>query len=412
MYSSFANFIQKTFKIDAHYFLKGGFWLSLRQVSIAILGLTSTALFAHYLTETEYGVYKYLLSLTTIFSAFSLTGLGQSILQTAAKGFYGFYKETLHINFTYSLGISITAIISAIYYYANSNNTLALGCVIIAIIQPLINTYTYLPSFLVGTKQFSQSTKVLVIRSFFVTVVSVITLFLTQNILLLFTSYLGSAFIINILTHTSYKPSISKKTPDNIFSKYISYAKHTSVRNTITSVASKIDNVIIFTQLGATELAVYSIATVIPQQIKGSFKILATLLLPKYAKHSNIETLKKTVPRRSFQLFLILLFLTVLYIFIAPHIYSLFFPKYEESIFYSQLSALSFVTFVFFIPYSILQSQLENRKLYKITFCNSIVQIIMMIYFIYVLGVLGAILAKLINRVFYSLIVFIFLYKK
>jgi O-antigen/teichoic acid export membrane protein len=410
-YEALVQFTEKKFRVDARYFLSGGFWLSLGQGFTIFFGLISTVLFAHFLTETEYGIYKYLLGLAALLSTFSLTGLGQSILQTAAKGFHGFYKETLRINLLYSLCISLVAAVGAIYYYLNENITLALGCLAIAVLQPLINTFQFLPAYLIGTRKFQTSTKVNVLRMFFVTITSVTTLFFTNNVLLLFVAYLGSNLVINILSQYFYTASDST-TPESIFAKYISYAKNTSVRNIISNVAQKSDSVIIFTQLGATELAIYAIATVIPEQIKGSVKNLTSLLIPKYSQHDDITKVKKSVPKRSLQLLLILLLITIIYIFAAPYLFDLLFPKYENAVFYSQLLALTIPAFVLLVPYSVLLSQLEEEKLYKITLYSSIFQILISLGFILTLGLIGAIIAKIVHRIIFLIVIYSHLYSK
>lgn len=411
MYSTFANFIQKIFKIDAHYFLKGGFWLTLGQFFTIIFGLLSTTLFAHFLTETEYGLYKYLLNLATIFSAFSLTGLGQAILQATAKGFYGFYKNTIKINFIYSLFISTIAIIGALYYYLNENVTIATGCIIISFFQPLIITYKFLPIYLQGSKKFEQSTKVLLIRIFFVTTTSTIMLFTTRNILVLLTTYLLSTLIINLISHILYKQDNTKVSEKTLI-RHLSYAKHSSLRNIISLIGLKLDTIIIFIYLGAHQLAIYSIAVVIPDQIKGLLKNLASLLVQKYSKHTDKEKLLKSVPKRSVELFLILTFLTIFYILFSPYLYGFLFPKYSESIFYSQLYSLIFLTHVFYIPYSILQANMEEIKLYYLSIFSSIFLITLLIILIPKYEIFGAIISVLIYRIIFAAVTFISLIKE
>lgn len=148
LYNSFVSTIEKRFHVDAHYFLKGGFWLSLTQVVSILGGLVTSVLFAKYLDPNDYGIYRYLIGLVAIFSAFSLTGLGQSILQTAAKKYYSFYSETLRTNFIYSLSITAISIAGSSYYFFNNNSLLATGCLLIAVSQPLIITFSNSVSYL------------------------------------------------------------------------------------------------------------------------------------------------------------------------------------------------------------------------------------------------------------------------
>jgi O-antigen/teichoic acid export membrane protein len=411
MYSFAANFLQKKFNFDAHYFLKGGFWLTLTQVIVVLAGIITTSLFAHYLSETDYGIYRYLIGLAVLFSSFSLTGLGQSILQTAAKKYYRFYQETIRLNFLYSLSITAISLGGAIYYFINENIILSLGCVLIAIFQPIINGFQNTQAFLQGSRRFREATIAQGIKVLVVSLLCVATLFFTKNVITLLLMYLGSNALVNIIFHLVYRPKQAPTTPEDISLQYVAYAKSTSIRNIISSISNRLDTVLIFTQLGAAELAVYTIATIIPEQIKASFKNLASLLLPKYAKHENVDVLKRSVPKRSLQLFLLLLAVTILYIIAAPYVYELLFPKYQTAILLSQISALAFPTFILYIPYSILQSRLAESELHKITLYSSIFQVVTIFGFIFFFGLLGAIIARLLYRIIFMLTVYVYFHK-
>ena len=411
MYSFAANFLQKKFNFDAQYFLKGGFWLTLTQVIVVLAGIVTTSLFAHYMSETDYGIYRYLIGIAVLFSSFSLTGLGQSILQTAAKKYYRFYQETIRLNFLYSLSITVISFGGVFYYFINENIILSLGCILIAIFQPIINGFQNTQAFLQGSRRFREATIAQGIKVLIVSILSVATLFFTKSIIVLLLVYLGSNAMVNIIFHLIYRPKHTPATPKEISAQYVAYAKSTSVRNIISSISNRLDTVLIFTQLGAAELAVYTIATIIPEQIKASFKNLASLLLPKYAKHENVDVLKRSVPKRSLQLFLLLLGVTILYIIAAPYVYELIFPKYQTAILLSQISALAFPTFILYIPYSILQSRLAESELHKITVYSSIFQVVTIFGFIFFFGLLGAIIARLLYRIIFMLTVYVYFHK-
>jgi O-antigen/teichoic acid export membrane protein len=398
LYNRLATALEQRFNFDARYFMRGGFWLTVGQVVIVGLGLITTALFAHVLTEAEYGIYRYIIGLAVIFSTFSLTGLGQAILQTAAKKWYGFYNETLRINFLYSLPIAFLAGGGAVYYWHNENLTLALGCLLIAIIQPISSTFQYIPTFLQGNGQFKESTIVHTMKSVISSLISLGALFFTHDILWLMAAYLGSQAITNIISHLWYRPHTLTKTPREEFSKYLSYAKHTSVRGFLLNAAFRVDGVIVFTQLGAVELAVYTIASVIPEQVKGSFKSLSTLLLPKYAAHADFSAVRKSIPYRSVQLFVVLTGVAILYGVCAPFIYTVLFPKYEAAIFLSQLLALSFPAMVALIPMNAIESQLQEKDLYILHTVSAIIMLICTVAGILLYGLVGAIMAKVIYR--------------
>lgn len=407
----FIDLIERKFRIDAKYFFSGGIWLGMGQIITILFGLVTTALFAHFLNENDYGVYRYLVGLAAIFSVFSLTGLGQSILQTAAKGYRGFYRETLRTNLLYSSGIFLLSISGAGYYWFNDNVTLSLGCLFIAILQPITRIFQFTHSFLQGSKRFKESTRLHGVQMFFVSAISFVSLLFTQNILSLFVAYLLAQFFSSLFAYLYYKPS-KEMVPQGILNKYFQYAKHTSIQNVISNIAQKLDTVIVFTQLGAAELALYSIATVVPEQIKGSLKNLTTLLIPKYAKHESTDILIRSLSKRSLQLLSILILITIGYILLSPYAYHLLFPKYPDAIFYSQLAALAFPTFILFIPYSIIRAGLQEKILYKITIWTSLIQITTLIIGVTFFGIIGAIISKVIYRFSFLILSYYFVYKK
>jgi O-antigen/teichoic acid export membrane protein len=275
----------------------------------------------------------------------------------------------------------------------------------------LVNTFSNVHPLLQGSGEYKKSAQLHTAQVVFGSSLIILGLFFTKNIILLISIYYTSQLISNIIGHLIFTKKDSR-TPRFIFDRYLKYAKNTSLRNIATSVAQRIDNIILFTQLGAVELAIYSVATVIPEQIKSTFKNLATLLLPKYAKVEKIADAKKNVPLRTLQLFIVLTFITVFYIIFSPFLYGFLFPNYPEAVLYSQIAALAFPTFILFIPYSILQSQLAEKELYKITLFGSLFLIISLLILVFFFGIIGAIIAKLLYRLYLALMSFFFLYKK
>lgn len=394
--------IENRFRTDARYFLKGGFWMTLSQVITIILGILSTAIFANVLSAEAYGVYKYLIGLATIFASVSLTGLGQSILQTAASGLVNFYNQSFRTNLIFNLGVIISSLSGGIYYYLNGNSTLATGCLLIALFQPVINLFQFSPAILMGTKQFRKSTTQQIVKGVFVTGSTIAAILFTTNVLVLLGVYLGAHAVSNVFSDWYYRPKNAAPVPASTVAKYIAYAKHTSIRNAINELARRADTVLVFTQLGAADLTLYSIASVVPEQIKGSFKNLANLLLPKYAHRPKEYFASKDFLIRSSHLFLLLLCITAAYIVSAEILYTVLFPTYPEAVFYSQLLALSFVSYIAYLPNTYLKANLVENVLYRVSIYNSIFQILCMITLLHFWGLIGVVTARIINSFFLS----------
>lgn len=391
------DILQKKLHVDAKYFLRGGLWGTLGQMAVVIGGVVTSIIFTHILTEPAYGVYRYLISLCGLISAFSLTGLGISILQATSNN-KQIYNDSIKIGFTYSLFISLLALAVSCYYYLNGNLTLAVGCILIATLQPIINTFSNTSAYLQGNKKYKEAATFQVYRTSIVSAVSILTVLITQDIITLFLAYLTSHLVINTFSHLYHRPISKKENLEEVGGVYFKHAKHTSVRNIMSHVALRIDNIILFTHVGASELAVYFVANLIPEQLKASIKQLFVLILPKYTKHTNLASIRKNIPRRCIQLLFILSIISIAYIIAAPYIFSLILPKYPEAIFFSQLLALSFPPLILILPLGALQSQLKERALYYLNIYGAITSIILSVTLILLFGVLGAVIAKITAR--------------
>jgi len=391
------GYISKTFNTDAKYFVSGGFWLTSIQIVSVIGALITSVVIANHLDEANYGIYRYIIVIGILLSSISLSGIGQSVFQTASLKHIGFYPVAIKKSLIFGLGITFSALVGSLYYYYAGNYTLALGCLFIAFFQPILNTYLNIFSFLQGRRRFPELTLLQLIKTVFTTSCLLITLYLTEEIYLLIFVYLFSNTLSNYLIHLLYKPAF-QKLDFAVFDKYYTYAKSISKQNIIANVANKIDSVIVFQQLGAYDLAIYTIANLLPDQVKASFKNILTLLIPKYAKYENINLLKRNVLLRSAQVFFVFLIVSIFYILISPFIYELLFPKYQNSIFLSQLIALSFPAMIVLVPQSALQGQTEGKKLSKINNYTSVLMIIITLILTLTHGLIGAIIARICSR--------------
>ncbi len=407
------TYLSKKFSIDFHYFIKGGFWLLLTQATTVLGSLIVAALFAHILSEAEYGIYRYLVALAVLCTTFSLSGMGQSILQTAAKGYTEFFPYGVKASLLYNLGITVSGIAGASYYYVQDNKTLAIACVFIALLQPLISAYQNVVPLLQGLKLFKESTLLQIFRVLFLTIASLCTIYFTKNVLILFFVFLASQVIANMVSAVLFQSNVDHKTTldEHIRIKYLNFAKHTSVQNVIIGIATRLDNILVFQQLGATQLAVFSVATLISDQIRGAFKNILPLLIPKFAKHTTLTSNRKNIPLRSLQIFLLLFAISLILIAILPTLYALLFPKYVGAVFYSQLLILSLPASVSLIPQSALQSQLKDKELYATNVYSAVFQIAVTFFSITFFGLLGAIVARIISRYATTVITFYYLFK-
>lgn len=403
-YRSAKNTLQK---LDYPYIMRGGFWMSAGQGIATVTLFVLSYIFANYVDPTDYGLYRYILSLAVLIGAFSLTGMPQSVLQATVRGYHSLLRIGFKTSLMYSLIAVVVSLGVGLYYYLNGNIPLAIGCLIIAAAKPLLDAGLLAQSYLNGLKKFKAASVLKAGRVVLTSSAVIATIFLTENILYVVFAYFIAQVIGSILVYvfTLQKVDPDTHTDQPEKTRFLKYAKNTSVRNIINGIASEIDKVLAFQFLGATELAVYAFAIAIPEQIKGGIKNIGLLVLIKFTGY-DLKTIKAGMQKKVFLFGLILSALTIIYIVLCPLLYSTFFPAYEDSILLSQIFALSFLPMVAIFPINALQAQMKERELHTLNIVSSILLIVSAFIGVFYFGLMGLVISRVVVRYITSAMTF------
>lgn len=385
-------------KTDMIYLSKGGFWLTFGQgVSILSAFLLSIA-FANLLPKETYGNYKYILSIAGILAIPTLSGMNTALTQSVARGFDGSLFPVLKIKIKWGTLGSLASLVISAYYYLNGNEILAVSFLIASFFMPFMDSLLIYSAYLNGKKDFKNFSKYSIITKIIDAIIIAALLYSTDNLLILIFTY----FLIN----TSLRLIFFKLTAKNIPSENlvkdpetISYGWHLSLMNIISTVAGQLDKILVYHYLGAVDLAIYSFATVIPENIKGVFKNINALAFPKFSE-KTAEEIKKTIFKKMAKLIIIAIFITIIYIILAPFIFKLIFPQYTDAIFYSQIFSISIILLpITGITITALQSQKAKKELYQFNIYSSIIEITVLFVMVYFYNLIGIILARIISRI-------------
>lgn len=393
---------------DMVYVAQGGFWLVFGQIATALATFLLAIALANLLPKETYGIYKYILSIAGFLSFLTLTGMNVAVAQAVARGFEGVLKKSFWTQIQWGIILFLAALAGAIYYFAKGNQLLAVSFLIIGTFSPLINSANTYLAFLGGKKYFKAMSIYSVASAFITAAALFITLLLTKNPLPLIFIYFVSNAAVNILfyikTIKTFKPN-SEIDPESM-----SYGKHLSLINIINFAAYYIDIPLLFHFLGPAQVAIYSFALSPPEQIKAFSKHVSTLALPKFSARTE-EQIKKSIVRKVFFYALAIGAVVLVYIVAAPFVFKIFFPKYLDSVFYSQIYAISIIATALYLPNAALQSQAAKKELYIFNTVNSILEIVLFVVLIYFWGIMGAILSRLIAR-FANLVFSLWLVKR
>lgn len=389
---------EKYTKTDMIYLAQGGSWLGLGQVvSMSAVFLTSIA-FANLLPPETYGLYKYILSVTSIILITTLSGMDSAVTQAVARDYEGTLNVGVKTKIKWGvLGTSVSLFMAG-YYYLQGNTELTLALCIVSLFVPFSESFDMYNSLLWGKKLFSAQTKYNIIRKIITLIILIGTLFVTKNILIIITAYFATLTIpAGFFFWRTVKKHLSNK---NIDPEAVSYGKHLSAINIIGLVLGELDKILIFHFLGAVNLAIYSLATAPTDQIKGVMKNVNALAMPQFSNRTPAE-IKKTIWHKVRILALASGAIVAGYIIISPFFFRIFFPKYLASIHYSQVLSVSLIPIVIagFI-YTALESQKAKKELYQYNSYTYIIGIVILFPLVYYFGIWGAIISRIISRLF------------
>lgn len=391
-------------KTDMKYVARGSFWMNLSHAISMIAGFILSIAFAKYLTQTDLGMYKYILALISFIGSFSLSGLGTAMVRAIAKGAEGEYMHGFWINIRWGFFASLITIALSIYYFINGNTTLGIGLLIGGVFSPLLDSgelYTTLHS---GRKDFRTVNIYKIARSLFIFAVLLIAIYTTDNPYILvganIVSSAVSALLLFYITYKKFHPNHVRDT------ETVRLGKHLSVINLLATLADRIDSILIFQFLGPIQLAIYNYAIAIPNNIGGLTKQIGSLATPKYV-HKEKTEVQHGMFYKSSLLFIVMLPVAILYFFLAPYIFDLLFSQYTDSIKYSQLYIVT-ILISGVLPLAFLDAHTAIKEKYIISIVSNIVKIAILVCGIYYFGIWGAIVGRILSKTFGVSLAFFF----
>jgi O-antigen/teichoic acid export membrane protein len=284
----------------------------------------------------------------------------------------------------------IVSAIGGAYYLFNNNIFLGLSLFAIGAASPVISAASLYRPFLVGTRDFKRAALYGLGQGAVPTLAVLAALLLKAPLFVLVLAYFATNAVTVWFLFERTARLAKNKEIDEITDHL---GKHLSVIGLFSTIGGKLDSILIFQFLGGTELAIFSLATTLPDTIRGSLKHIGSLATPKFATMSKVE-MKRAIWSKMKIIFLATLAIVLAYVSLAPYLFSWLFPLYQESVIYSQVYAFSLlISLILASAYWDAQAAVKERYILNITVNVATVasSLVGVIFF----GIWGAILARI-----------------
>ncbi len=397
------RWLDRLFKTDVSYLFSGGFWLLFGQGITMFASLGLAVAFANLIEPEKYGNYKYILTLASIISAFTLTGLTTAVTRAAARGHDGTLNYSFRRSLMWSAGMIIIAALGAAYYFIQGNIFLGTSLIFVGATSPLTAAASLYRPFLMGKKEFRRASISGIVQSATPTLSVLAAILLQAQLTILVGVYfVTTAFVMYGLYQYSIR--LTKNSSIDPYTDHL--GKHLSIISVISTVVRNLDSILVFQLLGGAQLAVFTLATTIPDTIRGSLKHIDTLAMPKFALKSK-EELKRAVLSKTSNIFLATTVIAAIYAVTAPLLFSFFFPQYLSAISLSQVYAF-IIPMSFVLSAAYFDTQAVVRERYILSAVNNMNRIVFTLVGIYFWGLWGAVVARLAARAIVVALTFFF----
>ncbi|HWO06966.1 MAG TPA: oligosaccharide flippase family protein [Candidatus Paceibacterota bacterium] len=342
-------------KTDMVYLTRGGFWLSIGQFVSTTSSFVLAIAFANLLPAETYGTYRYVISFAGLFAIPALTGIGSALTQAVARGYEGSFVPGLMMRLQWGTLGTLGSLGLAAYYLFFNNLELALAFALAAPFVPLVEISSMYGALLAGRKMFAETAwYFLITRAVFVGIL-LAALAITDNLYVVLAAY----FIPQTLAQTIIMLRVLRRNPVNTATEpeTLRYGVHLSFNEVINQVGLYLDNILLFHYLGPLGVAIYTFASAPIKQIRGAYKNVPLLALPKLSVRT-VESIDDRLWLRLGQLFGIGVLISLSYIAVAPFVFRILFSEYMESVPYTQLLA---VLLAFELPLTFLGAAVQSR---------------------------------------------------
>jgi len=391
--SKIVGYIEKYLQLDLKYYIRNYLYLIVAEGVAMVLGLLLSVAFARLLPKELYGHWNYIFSIIGLLAIFTLPGMNTAIIQAVARGHEKVLVEGTKKRFKWSTLGSIGVLGVGIYYFLTGSIELGKAFMVFTLFLPFYENFQTYTAFLSGKKQFDKFAKYRIVTQIVSVLVTVTVIYLSRNLLLILTANLLSFSLLRGYFFRLTARNIQGQSDDP---EAIPFGKRLTALQIPAIIRENYAKIIVGIFLSFQELAIYSIAFVIPQFLEALLSHIVPLTFPKLATMDEKQAYSE-VKKRYLYLVLSSAAVSGIFILICPYILPfLYSEKYVDSVLYAQILLIATI---FGIPTKFLRAglfpaQKKVKEMLKLRMATLISEVILLIILISTLGLLGVVIAR------------------
>lgn len=398
---SFLSAVGKRFHIDAHYFAKSSFWILLSQAVGFAKGLVTGYIVARFFDQGVYGEYQFILSVMGVLGVFGLAGLATPVARAwSRKESFSLNTITRHQALCASVGSLI--LLGYIPFLGRFGKEelwpLFVAAALLFPLPPVAGTR--FGAYTIGAARFDIALKANVIWSAITIVLTLLIVAYWQAALPMLVVSVAIPPIVYLCMARSFPRSGGDE--ENT-ATIIRYGWGLTFASLPADLAWYLDKLLISHFFGLNQLALFSVALIIPELAKNFTKQFFPVAFSKQASAVDAPPTRRKLTRAILAGTAVMAVGIACYVAVAPFAMPLLFPQYDPV----QLTALTSVAALMIItnPATLFAQYLEAQGMIRETrisqWSAAVAFALSLFALIPTMGLMGAVIARGVFRAVY-----------
>ncbi len=366
---------------------KHSLWMVGGQFLVSVVTFFLTYVLANFVSKEVVGEYRLVLALYSTISVCALYGMSTALMQSVAAGKTGSVYTAFRLKLQYgTIGTLIFICLAVYYFVSGAHPSLLVPLLLCAVMLPVLEAYSLYSPYLQGVARFRESSIGLTLDRSLTAVMVALAAFLAPALLPLTAAYLITHGVVQFFL---YRHALTLEPPSQEHDPgMVSYARHITVMSIVSAITAQLDKYILFIFFGPVPLALFWIASTIPQEVGRVVSMVTSTFFPRFVQTAH-ESLVRVVRRLFWYASVALGLLGALYVVIARPLFAWLFPEYSDADGLSIALMFGFGFVPYLVVWQMFSAKRNVRALYYLSVAEPILTILLYIVLIPVWGLWG-----------------------